>query len=121
VEIRPADRTFAGTPWSGRVRYMEPGRATSIIVIALTQAAQEPFGPARLIEDARRFAEWVGGLQGLPWYRDERGLLIVPQEFPPPDPAQAMEAAAFPLGYLLAPAERDRLNAVFRERCVQAI
>jgi diguanylate cyclase (GGDEF)-like protein/PAS domain S-box-containing protein len=115
VEIRPADRTFAGTPWSGRVRYMEPGRATSIIVIALTQAAQEPFGPARLIEDARRFAEWVGGLQGLPWYRDERGLLVVPQEFPPPDPAQATEAGAFPLGYLLAPAERERLNGVFRE------
>ena len=74
VEIRPADRTFDGirsgpdacATWS-------PVASTSIIVIALTKAAQEPFGPARLIEDARRFAEWVGGLQGLPWYRDERG------------------------------------------------
>jgi PAS domain S-box-containing protein len=44
VEIRPAARTFEGAPWSGRVRYMEPGRATSIVVVALTQAAREPFG-----------------------------------------------------------------------------
>lgn len=116
VEIRPVDRTFDGTPWSGRVRYMEPGRATSIVVIALTQSAREPFGPARLTEDARRFAEWVGGLQGLPWYRDERGLLVVPSEFPLPDPAQqTADAAAFPLDYLLQPADRERIGPIYRE------
>jgi hypothetical protein len=80
VEVRPAGRTLDGALWSGRVRFMEPGRASSIIVIALTKAAQEPFGPARLLEDARRFAEWIGGLQGLPWYRDERGKLVLPRE-----------------------------------------
>ena len=115
VEIRPANRTFEGIPWSGRVRYMEPGRSTSVVVVALTQAAQQPFGSARLIEDARRFAEWIGGLQGLPWYRDERGLLVVPQEFPPPDVALPADADAFPLGYLLTPSERERINSVYRE------
>jgi diguanylate cyclase (GGDEF)-like protein/PAS domain S-box-containing protein len=115
VEIRPADRTPGGALWSGRVRYMEPGRAGSIIVIALTKAAQEPFGPTRLIEDARRFAEWAGGLQGLPWYRDERGLIGVPKEFPAPAASAAADAQAFPLAYLLAPADRERVNDVYRD------
>ncbi len=116
VEIRPADRTFDGALWSGRVRYMEPGRASSIIVIALTKEAQEPFGPARLLEDARRFAEWMGGLQGLPWYRDDRGRLVLPGEFPaPPDAAGAADAASFPLAHLLAAEERERINLAYRE------
>jgi diguanylate cyclase (GGDEF)-like protein/PAS domain S-box-containing protein len=116
VEIRPADRTFDGALWSGRVRYMEPGRASSIMVIALTRAAQEPFGPARLLEDARRFAEWIGGLQGLPWYRDERGVTVVPREFPAPEEGQrASDAAAFPLAYLLPAEDRERVHALYRE------
>jgi PAS domain S-box-containing protein len=116
VDVRPADRTFDGALWSGRVRYMEPGRVSSIMVIALTKAAQEPFGPARLLEDARRFAEWIGGLQGLPWYRDERGVLIVPREFPAPEEGQrASDAAAFPLAYLLAVEDRERVHALYRE------
>lgn len=116
VEIRPADRTFDGALWSGRVRYMEPGRATSIMVIALTKPAQEPFGPGRLLEDARRFAEWIGGLQGLPWYRDERGVLVVPREFPMPEPSEvATDASQFPLAYLLAEPERERTHATYRE------
>ncbi len=48
VEIRPAGRTFDGALWNGRVRFMEPGRESSVIVIALTKAAHEPFGPNRL-------------------------------------------------------------------------
>ena len=116
IEMRPVDRTFDGAVWSGRVRYMEPGRAASTLVIALTRAVQEPFGPARILDDARRFAEWIGGLQGLPWYRDERGTLVVPNEFPPPDDAQrAADATAFPLAYLLAPEERERVNALYRD------
>lgn len=116
VDVRPADRTFDGSLWSGRVRYMEPGRVSSIMVIALTKAAHEPFGPARLLEDARRFAEWIGGLQGLPWYRDERGVLIVPREFPAPEEGQrASDATAFPLAYLLAAEDRERVHALYRE------
>ena len=103
VEIRPADRTFDGSLWSGRVRYMEPGACSSVMVIALTKAAQEPFGPGALLEDARRFAEWIGGLQGLPWYRDERGGWSLPQEFPAPDRAVRRRThSSFPLAYLLA-------------------
>ncbi|HTN50677.1 MAG TPA: diguanylate cyclase [Burkholderiaceae bacterium] len=116
VEMRPADRTFDGASWSGRVRYMEPGRASSIMVIALTRAAQEPFGPARLLDDARRFAEWVGGLKGLPWYRDERGALVLPQEFPAPTAvAAAPDPGAFPLAHLLASDDRERYHAIFRD------
>ncbi|MGH6622986.1 MAG: PAS domain-containing protein, partial [Burkholderiaceae bacterium] len=118
VEARPVGRTFDGVTWSGRVRYMEPGRASSVVVIALTRAAQEPFGGGRLVEDARRFAEWIGGQQGLPWYRDERGQVIVPREFPSPPAVEpnTADATAFPLAYLiLSETERGRVNAAFRE------
>jgi diguanylate cyclase (GGDEF)-like protein/PAS domain S-box-containing protein len=116
VEIRPAGRTFDGALWNGRVRFMEPGRASSVIVIALTKAAHEPFGPTRLLEDARRFAEWMGGMQGLPWYRDERGVLVLPREFPPPtDRLLASDSTSFPLGYLLPEGERARINGIYKE------
>ena len=116
VEIRPAGRTFEGTVWNGRVRFMEPGRESSVIVIALTKAVHEPFGPNRLLEDARRFAEWMGGMQGLPWYRDDRGILILPREFPPPaDRLLASDSTSFPLGYLLTEVERVRINGIYKE------
>ena len=116
VEIRAVERTFEGALWNGRVRFMEPGRESSVIVIALTKAAHEPFGPNRLLEDARRFAEWMGGMQGLPWYRDERGVLVLPREFPPPtDRLVTSDSTAFPLGYLLTEAERVRINGIYKE------
>ena len=116
VEIRPAGRTFDGALWNGRVRFMEPGRESSVIVIALTKAAHEPFGPNRLLEDARRFAEWMGGMQGLPWYRDERGILVLPREFPPPtDRLLVSDSTSFPLGYLLPEGERARINGIYKE------
>src|SRR4030095_6866382 len=116
VEMRPAGRTFDGALWNGRVRFMEPGRESSVIVIALTKAAHEPFGPSRLLEDARRFAEWMGGMQGLPWYRDERGVLVLPREFPPPtDRLITRDSTEFPLGYLLTEAERARINGIYKE------
>ena len=116
VEIRAVERTFEGALWNGRVRFMEPGRESSVIVIALTKAAHEPFGPNRLLEDARRFAEWMGGMQGLPWYRDERGVLVLPREFPPPtDRLVTSDSTAFPLGYLLTEAERARINGIYKE------
>jgi diguanylate cyclase (GGDEF)-like protein/PAS domain S-box-containing protein len=116
VDMRPVGRTFDGELWNGRVRFMEPGRESSVIVIALTKSAHEPFGPNRLLEDARRFAEWMGGMQGLPWYRDERGVLVLPREFPPPtDRLITSDSTAFPLGYLLTEAERARINAVYKE------
>ncbi|MEP6607499.1 MAG: diguanylate cyclase [Burkholderiaceae bacterium] len=116
VEVRPAGRTFDGALWNGRVRFMEPGRESSVIVIALTKEAHEPLGPARLLEDARRFAEWMGGMQGLPWYRDERGQLVLPREFPPPsDRLLTSDPTGFPLGYLLTDAERARINGIYKE------
>jgi len=115
VEIRPAQRTFDGVAWAGRVRYMEPGRASSVMVIALTRPVQEPFGPARLLDDARRFAEWIGGQQGLPWYRDDQGHLVLPQEYQAPPPAAVADANAFPLAHLVAAADRERVAVRYRE------
>ena len=116
VEVRPVGRTFDGVLWNGRVRFMEPGRESSVIVIALTKAAHEPFGPARLLEDARRFAEWLGGMQGLPWYRDERGQLVLPREFPPPvDRMLVSDPTGFPLSYLLTESDRVRINGIYKE------
>jgi diguanylate cyclase (GGDEF)-like protein/PAS domain S-box-containing protein len=116
VEMHATERTFDGVVWNGRVRFMEPGHATSVVVVALTRAASEPFGPARLLEDARRFAEWIGGLKGLPWYRDERGQLVVPREFPAPvDARLAADANGFPLAYLVPEADRTRINGVYRD------
>jgi diguanylate cyclase (GGDEF)-like protein/PAS domain S-box-containing protein len=115
VEVRPAGRTFDGAVWNGRVRFMEPGRATSVIVVALTRAVQEPFGPSRLLDDARRFSEWIGGAQGLAWYRDERGRLVLPREYPMPADARfAADPSSFPLAYLVAEAERARVNGIYR-------
>jgi len=116
VEIRPAGRTIDGALWNGRVRFMEPGRESSVIVVALTREAHEPIGPARLMEDARRFAEWMGGMKGLPWYRDERGQLVLPREFPPPsDRLMASDPTGFPLGYLLSEPDRARINIIYQK------
>jgi len=119
VLVRAADRTFEGALWSGRVRYMEPGRAGSIMVLALTRAAQEPPAVAGLLDDARRFADWMGasiGAGGVPWYRDERGLLVMPPEFALPlDAVAPADAQAFPLSHLLGGTERERIGAAWRE------
>ena len=115
VEVRAAHRSPAGKTWNGRVRFMEPGRATSVVVVALTEEVQEPFGPARLLEDAKRFAEWIGGLQGRPWFRDDRGRLIVPREFPAPAEVPATsDPLSFPLAYLVAEADRPRVDGMYR-------
>jgi len=120
VQVRAADRTFEGALWSGRVRYMEPGRPGSIMVLALTRAAQpSPPPAATLLEDARRFADWMGtslSAGGVPWYRDERGLLVMPSEFALPlDAVAPADPQAFPLSHLLGGTERERIAAAWRE------
>jgi diguanylate cyclase (GGDEF)-like protein/PAS domain S-box-containing protein len=114
VEVRAA----FGRPevtWNGRVRFMEPGRSTSVIVIALTEETRAAFGPERLLEDARRFAEWIGGAEALPWYRDETGRLVTPDGYPPPsDDATTPDPHAFPLAHLMAEGERARVNGQYR-------
>jgi diguanylate cyclase (GGDEF)-like protein/PAS domain S-box-containing protein len=115
VQVRAAHRIPTGPGWNGRVRFMEPGRPTSVIVVALTEETQDASGPARLLDDARRFAEWIGGLRGRPWFRDERGRLILPRDFPAhPDGQAAADPHAFPLAYLVAEQDRPRINGMYR-------
>lgn len=119
VRVRAADRTFEGALWTGRVRYMEPGRSGSIMVLALTRAVQDAPAAPTLPDDARRFAQWMGasvGTGGAPWYRDERGVLVMPQAFAGPlDAVAPTDAQAFPLSHLLSTSERERVNAAWRE------
>ncbi|HET9024771.1 MAG TPA: diguanylate cyclase [Burkholderiaceae bacterium] len=114
VEVHAAHRSSPPT-WKGRVRFMEPGRASSVLVIALTEEKKPERKPQRLLEDALRLADWIGGLQGLPWYRDERGRLVVPREFPPMEDGRLMaDPHAFPLAYLIPEADRARINGQYR-------
>ena len=94
---------------------MEPGRASSVLVIALTEEKKAQPRQQRLLEDALRLADWIGGLQGLPWYRDERGRLVVPREFPAAEDGRLMaDPHAFPLAYLIPEADRARINGQYR-------
>jgi diguanylate cyclase (GGDEF)-like protein/PAS domain S-box-containing protein len=119
VDITP----LAGvrTAWHGRVRVLQPGRADSAVVIALTRPLEEPrqpvAGPAagsvrELADDARRFADWIAGQQGEPWYRDGEGRLFVPPGWIAPD-TPAAGPLEFPLLHAVAPGERARVAAAF--------
>ncbi|GMV58998.1 MAG: hypothetical protein AMXMBFR72_20980 [Betaproteobacteria bacterium] len=119
VEITPL--AGARTGWSGRVRVLQPGRADSALVIALTrplEAAPKPvLSPVegheqRLADDARRFADWIVGQQGEPWYRDGEGRLFVPPGLIAPE-APAAGPLEFPLLHAVEPAQRARVTAAF--------
>lgn len=111
VEITPL--AGARTGWSGRVRVLQPGRADSALVIALTRPLEAPPKPEqRLADDARRFADWILGQQGEPWYRDGEGRLFVPPGLIAPD-APAAGPAEFPLLHAVEPAQRARVTAAF--------
>jgi len=115
AEVRAAHRGPDVPVWHARVRFMEPGRASSVLVVALTEEKKDARMAQPLHEDALRLADWIGGLQGLPWYRDERGRLVVPNEFPAPEGARpATDPHAFPLAYLAPEADRARINAQYR-------
>ncbi len=118
VEITPVG---AGSAWSGRVRALRPGRADSALVIALTRPWEAASRPASapeegrepgLADDARRFADWIGGQQGEPWYRDGEGRLFVPPGLIAPD-APAAGPLEFPLLHAVEPAQRARVTAAF--------
>lgn len=118
VEVTPL--AGARTGWSGRVRVLQPGRADSALVIALTRPLEAPKpapapveGPEqRLAEDARRFADWIVGQHGEPWYRDGEGRLFVPPGLIAPD-APAAGPLEFPLLHAVDPAQRERVAAAY--------
>lgn len=111
VEITPL--AGARTRWSARVRVLQPGRADSALVIALTRPLETPPKPGQaLADDARRFADWIVGQQGEPWYRDGEGRLFVPPGLIAPD-APAAGPLEFPLLHAVVPAQRARVTAAF--------
>lgn len=120
IEVTPL--AGARTGWSGRVRVLQPGRADSALVIALTRPLETPPpkpGPQpaegserRLADDARRFADWIVGQQGEPWYRDGEGRLFLPPGLIAPD-APAAGPLEFPLLHAVDPAQRERVAAAY--------
>lgn len=115
VQVRAAHRTPPSATWRGRVRFMEPGRPGSVIVVALTEAVEVEKKSVPLLDDALRLAEWIGGQQGLPWFRDPRGRLVTPREFPQMEGDRpTVDPHAFPLAHLVPDADRARINGQYR-------
>jgi diguanylate cyclase (GGDEF)-like protein/PAS domain S-box-containing protein len=107
VTLTPTLANADPTPWTARVRVLEPGQSGSVLVIALVRhaAAAAVDGVAA---EAGRFAAGVGGANARPWYRDEAGRLIVPSGLPLA-PAAYVERE-FPLAYCVVPEERPHVN-----------
>jgi diguanylate cyclase (GGDEF)-like protein/PAS domain S-box-containing protein len=111
VRITPLAKEGSQPPtWPGRVRVLNPGRLDSAVVVALAP----PAGAAdSFAEDARRLIRWFGDHAGQPWYRDETGRVVLPQQFDssvPVDPGKY----AFPLAPWIAADERERVDAEYR-------
>jgi diguanylate cyclase (GGDEF)-like protein/PAS domain S-box-containing protein len=110
VEVTPLAGPRAG--WSGRVRVLQPGRADSALVIALTQPAAMPPPQPSLADDAHRLADWIAGQQGEPWYRDGEGRLFLPPGLIAPD-APAAGPQEFPFLHAVDPSQRARVAAEY--------
>ena len=84
------------------------------------QGSAGAVGPGRLLDDARRFADWIGGLQGTAVVsRRARRLFL------PPRVSACRAGARRPItrvsaAHLLASADRARFNASFAPRCAPA-
>lgn len=118
--LRVRDVAGLGAGWMARVRHLDAGTRSALAVIAVggpltgsTNRSLDTFA-----SDAARFAVWVGGKNSLPWYRDDTGRLNLPAAFQRAAtvPAAALDPGAFPLAALVAPDERGRIDALFRER-----
>jgi diguanylate cyclase (GGDEF)-like protein/PAS domain S-box-containing protein len=106
--------TGARAGWRGRVRVLQPGRADSALVIALTQPAAAPPPEPSLADDANRLADWIAGQHGEPWYRDGQGRLFLPPGLIAPD-APAAGPQEFPLLHAVEPAQRARVAAAYAD------
>jgi len=96
------------TPWTARVRVLEPGRANSVVVVALLRPAA---AGDTVAAEAGRFAAGIAGTSARPWYRDESGRLVVPAGLPLPPVAYVDRE--FPLSYCALADERPHLNGAW--------
>jgi diguanylate cyclase (GGDEF)-like protein/PAS domain S-box-containing protein len=111
VTLTPTLADADPTPWTARVRVLEPGKASSVLVIALLRHAAGAAADG-VAAEAGRFAAGVGGPGARPWFRDESGQLIVPSGLPLA-PAAYLDRE-FPLAYCTLADERARLNDVWQ-------
>ncbi|MCS6945455.1 MAG: diguanylate cyclase [Sutterellaceae bacterium] len=109
VTVRPILAGADARAWSAQVRVLEPGRASSTIVIVLLQPQEAANG---LPDEARRFAAGVGGLRGESWYRDEAGRLFLPAWLPPRK--DVADRGAFPLAHCTASRDQARASTVWQ-------
>jgi diguanylate cyclase (GGDEF)-like protein/PAS domain S-box-containing protein len=107
VTITPMLANADPTPWTARVRVLEPGQASSVVVLALLRHAAS-VAVDGVAAEAGRFAAGVGGQGARAWFRDESGRLVVPSGLPLP-PVAYLDTE-FPLGYCVPPEARARLN-----------
>jgi diguanylate cyclase (GGDEF)-like protein/PAS domain S-box-containing protein len=108
VTVTPVLPGADQAPWTARVRVLEPGKESSVLVVALLRHATAPDSVAA---EAGRFAAGVGGTAARPWYREESGQLVVPAGLPLP-PVAFVERE-FPLGYCAVTDERQHLNGAW--------
>src|SRR5262249_48506222 len=110
VTLTPVLASADKSPWTARVRVLEPGKPSSVLVIALLRQAAS-VGPDGVAAEAGRFAAGVGGSSARPWFRDEEGRLVVPSGMSlPPAPYVDKE---FPLAYCTVVDERPHVNEVW--------
>jgi len=110
VTVTPILAGADQAPWTARVRVLEPGKESSVLVVALLRPAAAAVADS-VAAEAARFAAGVGGTAARPWYRDESGRLVVPPGLPLP-PAAYVEKE-FPLAYCALADERPHLNAAW--------
>ena len=111
VTLTPVLANADQTPWTARVRVLEPGHANSVLVIALLRHFAAATADA-VAAEAGRFAAGIGGPTARSWYRDETGRLVVPGGLPLA-PAAYLDRE-FPLAYCALADERARLNEAWQ-------
>ena len=111
VTLTPVLPSADPMPWTARVRVLEPGKPSSVLVIALLRHAAAAAADGVAAESGR-FAAGVGGAGARPWYRDESGRLFVPAGLPLA-PAAYVDRE-FPLGYCALADERPHLNGAWQ-------
>jgi diguanylate cyclase (GGDEF)-like protein/PAS domain S-box-containing protein len=120
VRVRPANRTFDDVaPWSARVRVLNPGESDSAVIVLLTRPAERAAEADEFAAEAKRLIHWLGRGEpaGAPWYRDERGQLVLPEELSPalsPLPQMSFPLAPWVIEAERAAVEADYLRAIAR-------
>jgi diguanylate cyclase (GGDEF)-like protein/PAS domain S-box-containing protein len=114
ISVRPAHRTFDDvSPWSAKVRVLNPGEADSAVIVLLTRPAEQARPVDDFASEAKRLIHWLGRGDdaGAPWYRDERGKLVLPDELAPA--LAPLPELSFPLAPWVVEGERAEVETAY--------